>query len=97
RISPITYLFRFLVNVKFISLVNLLADREVVVELLQHEATPDRIYNELKRILSDTAYRAEMIADMKGIRALMKGKTPSARVAHIAGEVAGWGLPAGQS
>ena len=97
RISPITYLFRFLVKVKFISLVNLLADREVVVELLQHEATPDRIYNELKRILSDTAYRAEMIAGMKGIRALMKGKTPSARVAHIAGEVAGWGLPASQS
>ena len=97
RLSPITYFFRFLVKVKFMSLVNLLADREVVPELLQHDATPERIFNELKKIINDDTYRTEMITGMEETRALLKGKTPSARVAQITGEVAGWAIPGVQS
>jgi lipid-A-disaccharide synthase len=50
-----------LIKVKFVSLVNLIAGREVVREMIQSEATPDNVAAELSRILNDTNYRTSMI------------------------------------
>ncbi len=84
------HLVRAMVKVRFVSLVNLLSGREVVREFLQNEAEPDRIFAELRRILTDMPYRDAMISELKKIQEMMKGKRPSARVASIAGELAGW-------
>lgn len=82
---------KLLVKIKFVSLVNLLSGKSVVTELLQQEATAGNIVRELKKILTDSAYRSRMISDLDKIRDLMKGKKPSERVASIVGELAGWG------
>jgi lipid-A-disaccharide synthase len=50
-----------LIKVKFVSLVNLIAGREVVKEMVQSEANPDSVSQELTRILSDTNYRSKIL------------------------------------
>ena len=50
--NPISYqIARRLIKIKFISLVNLIMDEEVVKELIQNECTPELIYRELLEIL----------------------------------------------
>ncbi len=50
-----------LVNVKYISLVNLIMDRPVVKELIQNDLTAENISRELDLLLHDTTYRNQMI------------------------------------
>jgi lipid-A-disaccharide synthase len=91
KLSPLTFFFaKLLTKVKFISLVNLLSGKAIVVELIQKDATPDKIFSELKKILNDSLYRDNMIFNLKKIRKIMEGKKPSERVAFMVGEIAGW-------
>lgn len=83
------YLAKFLAKVRHVSLVNLLTDKDVVKELLQNAATPERMFIELERIMTDQSYRNDMLSDLNAIKELMHGKTPSARVAAIVGSMAG--------
>lgn len=55
------WLAKLMIKVKFISLVNLIAGREVVKEMIQDEASAIAVSAELKRILNDNAYRKEMM------------------------------------
>jgi len=62
KANAISYwLAKRLVKVKFISLVNLIAGREVVKEMIQSAANPGSVAQELDRILSDTNYREKML------------------------------------
>jgi lipid-A-disaccharide synthase len=91
NVSPVSFYFaKMLANVRFISLVNILSGKEVVKELLQKDANADRIFSEIKKILKDGVYRNNMIVNLKKIKEVMHGKNPSARVASIVGEIAGW-------
>ncbi len=93
NISPLTFhIIRFLIKVKFVSLVNLLSDKQVVLELLQKEATPENIFRELKKIIQDTSYRNNMISSLNNISDMMRNKKTSKRVASIVGEIAGWSI-----
>jgi lipid-A-disaccharide synthase len=56
-------IIRMLVKVRFISLINLIADKLVVKELIQQEATAKAVDSELTRILFDLAYRQAMISE----------------------------------
>ena len=68
RASSIEYFLgmRF-VKVKFISLVNLIADRLVIKEYLQHTMTPANINAELKSIMEDESYRQKMLSDYNDV------------------------------
>ena len=93
KISPLTfYLGKLLVNISYVSLVNLLSGKKVVEELLQKDANAENIFSELKRLLTDRPYRTEMIAALEKIREMMEDKRTSERVARITGEVAGWDM-----
>jgi lipid-A-disaccharide synthase len=60
--SAISYqVARMLIRVPFISLVNLVAGKEVVKELIQHHANPREILTELKQLLYDASYRQQMV------------------------------------
>lgn len=56
------------IKTKFISLVNILAERQVVKELFAHLFTTDNLIDEMTRILRDDQYRNEMIASYKVLR-----------------------------
>lgn len=91
RVSPVTFIIgKLLVKVKYASLVNLLSGKEVVLEFIQNEATADKIFSEIKKILNDTVYRYNMISNFNKIRELIGEKRASERTASIVGEIAGW-------
>ena len=91
RVSPLTYFIgKSVLDVTHISLVNIIAGKEVVPELIQHEATAKNIVAQSRKILYDDKYRESMISSFKKIRELFSGKQPSRRVAEMIGEMAGW-------
>jgi lipid-A-disaccharide synthase len=90
KLSPLTYqLGRRIVKVKYISLVNILSGKEVVLELLQEMANPHEIVQELRKIISDGQYRENMIAEFHMIKRQFSGLNPSERVAEIVMKMAG--------
>jgi lipid-A-disaccharide synthase len=94
KIFPLTYWIgkTFVLNVKYISLVNILLDRPVIQELLQGRANPDTVMEELRRMLLDKDYREKMFRGFEDVKGLFAGMRPSMRVAEIVGEMAGWEL-----
>lgn len=53
----------YFLKVKYISLVNLIADREVVTELIADAMTVENMQHELHRLLCDKACRQQMLGD----------------------------------
>ena len=70
-------------RVKWIGLVNLVAGRSVVPELLQDEATGQRLYEEALRILEDPTVYADMKRSLAQVRESLGGPGASARAAEV--------------
>ncbi|MES2681027.1 MAG: lipid-A-disaccharide synthase [Bacteroidota bacterium] len=70
-----------LVKIKYISLVNLIMDKPVVKELVQNDLTPKNISLELSRLLSDEAYRKNMISEYNNLVTQLGGSGASAKIA----------------
>ena len=69
RVAPLTWtLGRRLVKVDRFAMVNLIAGREVVPELVQADFTAQRVCEELRRILPDGQAREAMIASFHEVR-----------------------------
>ncbi len=58
---------KILIKTKYISLVNLVADKAVVRELVAHEFSLANVATEIDRLLRDADYRRQMQADYDGI------------------------------
>jgi lipid-A-disaccharide synthase len=58
------YLGRWLVKAPFLSMVNLVAERPIVAELIQHDMTAGRIAAEGLRLLNDPGARQKMRTDL---------------------------------
>ena len=58
-------IFKRILHIRFVSLVNLIADREIVKELLVHLFTVENTRRELGILLNDTPERREMISGYK--------------------------------
>lgn len=79
--SAVSYwIARALIKVPYISLVNLIADKEVVKELIQNNLTGRNIITELKKITADTSYIQQQKADYQALRDLL-GEAKSAEKA----------------
>ena len=91
KVSPLTYfLAKRILKVKYISLVNLIAGREVIPEFIQHRANKENIVKQCRKILYDETYRTSMVSACRSIRDFFFGKRPSRRVAEMIGEMAEW-------
>lgn len=66
--SLIRFAFKHIIKVRFISLVNLIADREVVQELFADRFKIRNIANELYRILPGQPYRETMLAEYEQMK-----------------------------
>ncbi len=84
RVSWISYwILKSLVNVAHIALVNLIAGKRLVPELVQARFTPANVRDELKHLLQDTDKRQTLQAELHRLRAqLGQGRTAS-RVTDI--------------
>ncbi len=70
-----------LVKVNYISLVNLIMNREVVKELIQDEVSPANLKNELDKIL-DTSVRKKMLVDFVELQQKLGGAGASRKAAE---------------
>ena len=72
-----------LIKIKFIGLVNLIMDKEVVKELIQHELTVENLKRELNLLLSDEATQQQLKTDYASLKSLLsKGGHASANAAE---------------
>jgi lipid-A-disaccharide synthase len=69
------HIAKHLVKIKFISLVNLIADKEVVKELIQHDCTSNKIASELNNMLHNNTYRNNMLHEFDQISELLHAKS----------------------
>jgi lipid-A-disaccharide synthase len=61
RVNPVSYfVVKRMIKVKFISLVNILADKMIYKEFVQEECTVKNIFDESIRILTDKDYRLKL-------------------------------------
>ncbi|MGB4775440.1 MAG: lipid-A-disaccharide synthase [Daejeonella sp.] len=74
---------KMLVNIKFISLVNLVMDEEVVKELIQEDCNAGMIGDELDAILNDHLYRTKMLINYDELEEQMGKSGASVRAAKL--------------
>jgi len=83
RLSWLSYLVaRLLVRIADFALVNLLAGRRLVPELLQREASPERMAEEVERLLGDPTAREAQLAGLRQVRDSLGGPGAPRRVAE---------------
>ncbi len=88
RIAPISYaILKRLVNIPYIGLVNIVAERQVVKEFLQNAAEPVALAKELEKLLNDSEYRAEMIKNLEDVKQRLGEVKGSERVAELVKEM----------
>lgn len=75
------FLRRLVLKVKYVSLVNLIADREVVPELVANTFSVTNIVRHLTRLLPDGAPRREMLAGYEEVWQKIGADSPSERTA----------------
>ncbi|MBI5219049.1 MAG: lipid-A-disaccharide synthase [Bacteroidia bacterium] len=71
------------IKVKYISIVNLIMNRAVVCELIQHELNYSRVKEELEKILFNTQKRNAVLNEYEQLRQLLGGKGASMRLAGL--------------
>ncbi len=72
RVSPLSYrIGKAVVRVPFIGLVNLVAGREVVPELIQSDVSPVRLAREAARLLTAGPRREEVIRELGRVKELL--------------------------
>ncbi|MCB1090231.1 MAG: lipid-A-disaccharide synthase, partial [Verrucomicrobiae bacterium] len=64
---------RMVVKVKHLGMVNVIAGREVVKELLQDDASPEKIAAELGRLMSDSPARQALQGELADVVATLGG------------------------
>ena len=83
RANLLTYiLYKMVSTTKFIGIVNIIAGREVVPELLQHDMNPENIAANVLELMGDKNKKAAMIDSLKYVRLTLGEKGASLRAAE---------------
>lgn len=89
RVSGLSYTIgKRLVKVKNFGMVNLIAGREIVPELIQTSFTAEHVVEELRKLIPDGPRRNEMIRELEAVQSKLRqvaaanGKTAIARAAQ---------------
>jgi len=87
---PTYFAARLVIRTKFLGMPNVLADREIVPEFLQHEARPKAIAASTLKLLNDPAARQQMLADFDRVIEKLGETGASEKAARaILGELGG--------
>lgn len=62
------HLIKMAIKVPYVGLCNIIAQEKIVAELLQHDASPQNIADEIIKILENEDYREQMIAKLEAAR-----------------------------
>jgi lipid-A-disaccharide synthase len=88
RVAPVTAFFlRYMIRTPFIAMVNLIAERRVVPELMQDNFTAAAVESEVRRLLESPAGRDEMKAGLAEVRARLGPGGAIERAADVFAEM----------
>ena len=74
RVSRITYaVAQRVIRVPHVAMVNLIAGRRIVPELIQHEFTASKVVEQLRPLLENEEARATMQSDLRRVGAALQG------------------------
>ena len=83
KANPISYqIAKRLVKIKYISLVNLIMDREIVRELIQKDLSTENLVNELNKIIEGNE-REELLKNYDSLIEKLGGVGASAKTAQL--------------
>ncbi|MBI5193085.1 MAG: lipid-A-disaccharide synthase [Nitrospirae bacterium] len=84
RVSALTYAAaKLLVKIKDICIVNILAGKRIVPEMLQADVKPDRIAEEVRRMLDDKGYYEKIKKDLHEVKMRLGPPGASLRAAEV--------------
>ncbi len=88
RVSPLTYaLGKPRVKVPYFAMVNLIAEKKVVPELVQHWFTVENVVAEMNKIIPDGEPRAGMVERLAGVKARLTRGNGGAHPSEVAAEI----------
>jgi lipid-A-disaccharide synthase len=88
RVSPLTYYpFRRLLNIDNYSIVNILAGKRIVPELIQGDFNPRRLAEETRSLLSSAERRSSMRAEFGRLRESLGEGRAAANAARVLAEI----------
>ena len=84
KANPLSYWLarRLIKDLQHIGMANILAEREIVPEFIQHQAEAARILPKALELIADGPARRQMQAGLAGVRATLGGEGASARAAQ---------------
>jgi len=84
RTSALTALVaRRVLRIPYVGLVNILSNRIICPELLQEDATPDKLVTALRPLLDDTPERSAMLEALDAVSRSLGPPGAAARAAEI--------------
>ena len=85
KLAPLSYwILKRMITIDNIGLVNIVAEKMIVREFIQHEASADNIVNELEKLLDSGDYRQNMIAALGQVKAKLGKPGGSKHIAELA-------------
>ncbi|MBC6414623.1 MAG: lipid-A-disaccharide synthase [Chromatiales bacterium] len=69
KLAPLSYwLLRWFIKIRYASMPNIIADRPLVAEYLQNDATPENLSNHACKLLNDSEMRRTMARELLALR-----------------------------
>ncbi len=91
KVSPLSHMVgQYLIKVPFISLVNLVAARQIVPEILQEAVNGRTLAGELLPLLTDESRRRRMLDGLAEVRRRLGSPGAASRAASLAMEIMGY-------
>ena len=96
RVSRITYaVAQRVVRVPHVAMVNLIAGRRIVPELIQHDFTASKVVEQLRPLLENEQPRATMQSDLRAVAVALRAKSEGQTAIEHAARIALHLIPAG--
>jgi lipid-A-disaccharide synthase len=84
KVSPLTYLVaKWVIKIRRIGIVNILANRDIVKEYVQHRASESNIMYEIFRLIGDDGVRLKMVDNLKDVVRKLGRRGASERAAGL--------------
>jgi lipid-A-disaccharide synthase len=88
RVSPLTYaLGKPRVKVPYFAMVNLIAEKEVVPELVQHKFTVENVVAEMNKIIPDGERRSRMVRELAEVKVRLQRNAANVHASDAAAEI----------
>lgn len=89
KLKPLTHFLakKLVRGIKYFGMPNLIAGREIVRELLQEQAEPEQIANELVKLLTDKKYKEQIVHGLNEVKMQLKKNSELKTSDRVAEEV----------